>query len=237
MRRLRTSFQFNARPQLTNTLRRQSHCARDLRRRRNTLKHNRSPRLRQKQYLECHAQARGDHPAFHPASVPVITNIYDAAIASQHSRSSACGHRLLQRPGGSLIALTDPVRGTTRFAYDLDGRRTATTNAASKWRSSQWDSRGEAIQSTDPASNSVRPCFDAAVEDSIGPLPIVVVLVLVLGFFYPPNRRRPPRFPLFPRLSAPIHGFHALSTAKMFSVVAEEKLGRLGHRVYGIPPC
>ena len=63
---------------------------------------------------------------------------------------------------GRLISVTDPLLRTTKFGYDGDNRKIAITNAADEVTWQDWNARSELIQVTDPANRIVRRAYDAA---------------------------------------------------------------------------
>ena len=98
-----------------------------------------------------------------PQGVPVVTNVYDGRDWLVRALDP------FQQPtqftndvAGRLIATTDPLQRTTSFGYDADGHQVTATNAAQETNSQLWSVRGELIQSTDNAGHSVLRGYDKA---------------------------------------------------------------------------
>src|ERR1044071_1332826 len=68
------------------------------------------------------------------------------------------GYDLAQRK----VSTTDPIQRTTLLGYDPDNRLTAVTNAAVEITRRGWNARSELMTLTDPASNSVYYVHDGA---------------------------------------------------------------------------
>src|SRR5207249_3050160 len=98
-----------------------------------------------------------------PQGVPVVTNIYDSRDWLSRTLNPLQQITLYTNDvAGRLVSLTDPVLRTVKFGYDADGRKTATTNAALEATSQQWNARGELTKLTDPATNIVSRVYDGA---------------------------------------------------------------------------
>ncbi len=98
-----------------------------------------------------------------PQGVPVITNVYDnrdwlTRTINPLQQATTLTNDAAQR----LVSLTDPLNRTTRFGFDANGRKTATTNAANEVMRTSFNSRGEAFQSVDGANHTVLRAFDEA---------------------------------------------------------------------------
>ncbi len=98
-----------------------------------------------------------------PQGSPMTTNIYDSRDWLVRQLDP------LQRPtlftndlAGRLISHTDPLLRTTRFGYDAVGRKTKTTNAINAVVSQQWNARGNLVTLTDGAMHTTRRSFDGA---------------------------------------------------------------------------
>lgn len=96
-----------------------------------------------------------------PQGVPVVTNIYDSRdwlsrALDPLQQSTIFTNDSAQR----LIAVTDPLQRTTRFGYDGDNRKTATTNAAGEVTQQTWNARSELTQVTDAANRIVKRAYD-----------------------------------------------------------------------------
>jgi RHS repeat-associated protein len=98
-----------------------------------------------------------------PHGAPVITYAYDTRdwLARTVDPLQAATS-LTNDPAGRRIAQTDPLLRTTRFAYDADGRRIATTNAALEVIRQEWTARGELARAIDGAGRTVGRAYDAA---------------------------------------------------------------------------
>lgn len=98
-----------------------------------------------------------------PQGVPLVTNIYDNRDWLSQTINP------LQKPtfftndaAGRQISITDPLLRTVNFGFDADGRNTSTTNAAQEITRQQFDVRGEMTQWTDPTAHAVQYLFDGA---------------------------------------------------------------------------
>ena len=98
-----------------------------------------------------------------PQGSPVITNAFDSRDWLTRTVDP------LQQPtlytndaAGRLLAVTDPVQRTTKFGYDADGHKLAITNAAQEVTRQSWDARGSLIQLTDGAGHVSTRAYDAA---------------------------------------------------------------------------
>lgn len=104
--------------------------------------------------------------SFLPATlqgVPVVSNIYDRRDWLSRSlnplqQATSFTNDAAQR----LIAVTDPLNRTTRFSFDNDNRKTSTTNAANEVTRQAWNARSELTQTTTPMNTTIRPGYDAA---------------------------------------------------------------------------
>ena len=98
-----------------------------------------------------------------PQGVPSITNIYDnrdllVQTIDALTNSMFCTNDAV----GRTISVTDPLKRTTRFAFDADGHALSTVNAGNETNSQTWDARGKKIQTTDGASHSSQRAYDGA---------------------------------------------------------------------------
>lgn len=95
--------------------------------------------------------------------IPLTTNLYDPRDWLMSSSDPLQHTTLLTNDvAGRLISTTDPLLRTTRFAIDADGRKTRTTNAAQEVTQQFWDLRGQMTRLVDPATNTVLYAFDSA---------------------------------------------------------------------------
>ena len=102
-----------------------------------------------------------------PQGVPASTNYYDSRdwliqTVNNPLSSIRATTSFTNDLAGRLISTTDPVLRLTRFVYDSDGRKTATTNAALEVTRQQWDADSHMTLLTDPATHTVQYAFDAA---------------------------------------------------------------------------
>lgn len=98
-----------------------------------------------------------------PQGVPVITNAYDSRDWLIRTVDPLQNPTLYTNDvAGRLIALTDPVLRTNTFGYDAEGRKIAATNAALEVTSQQWDRRGQLTQLTDGAQHTSLRGYDGA---------------------------------------------------------------------------
>lgn len=98
-----------------------------------------------------------------PQGVPVITNLYDTRDWLAETRNPLHQPtRYTNDAAQRLIAVTDPLHRTTRFGYDPVGRQTAATNAALEVSRQFWNVRGELLRSLDGANRAVGRAYDPA---------------------------------------------------------------------------
>ena len=98
-----------------------------------------------------------------PQGVPATTNFYDSRDWLVRTLDPLLNPTLFTNDlAGRLSSLTDPRLRTRRFGYDGDGRKTATTNAALEVTRQQWNADGEMTQLTDPATHTVLRSYDTA---------------------------------------------------------------------------
>ena len=98
-----------------------------------------------------------------PQGVPVITSGYDsrdwlASVQNPLGKTTYYTNDAAQR----LVATTDPMQRPTFFGYDNDSRQTNSIDAALDQTTQTWDARGDLIQITDAATNTVGKAYDAA---------------------------------------------------------------------------
>lgn len=94
---------------------------------------------------------------------PIVTNIYDNRdwlIGTLDPLKNTTQYT--NDADGRLIAATDPLSRTTTFGYDADGHKIATTNAAQEVTSQTWDARGSLLKLTDGAGHFSTRTYDAA---------------------------------------------------------------------------
>ncbi len=102
-----------------------------------------------------------------PQGTPVVTNLYDSrdwlsqTINNPQSAVSAAV-TYTNDAAGRLLVATGPLPRPTRYGYDADGRRTATTNAELQVTRQQWDARGQMTGLTDPTTHTVLSGYDPA---------------------------------------------------------------------------
>lgn len=90
------------------------------------------------------------------------TNVYDSRDWLQSS-SVEPGRwtTFLQDSGQQLLQIVDPLSRTNFFGYDANGRRIASTNAAFETNGFVFNGRGELVKSIDAGTHSVLHQFDA----------------------------------------------------------------------------
>src|SRR5881396_826561 len=82
--------------------------------------------------------------------VPVITNMYEPRDWLSRTLDPLQHPTLYTNDAvGRLFSVTDPILRTISFGYDVDGRRTSTTNAALEVTRQAWSVRGELTKLTD----------------------------------------------------------------------------------------
>jgi RHS repeat-associated protein len=103
-----------------------------------------------------------------PQGVPVITNSYDNRdwlTRTLNPLQQATSYT--NDVAGQLVSVTDPLLRATRFGYDADSQRTASTNAAQEVTLQQWNPRGQMTRLTDPATHTVLHAYDGAGNQTI----------------------------------------------------------------------
>jgi RHS repeat-associated protein len=98
-----------------------------------------------------------------PQGAPVTTNLHDSRdwlIQTLNPLQQATVYT--NDAARRLISVTDPLPRTTRFGYDADNHRTSTTNAADEVAREAWNGRGELVQATDGAERVVQHGYDGA---------------------------------------------------------------------------
>ncbi len=98
-----------------------------------------------------------------PQGVPVMANVYDQRdwlARTLNPLQQAVNYT--NDAAGRLIAVTDPLLRATKFGYDDDNRKTSTTNAANEGTRQIWNKRSELLQVTDPANRIVKRAYDEA---------------------------------------------------------------------------
>jgi RHS repeat-associated protein len=98
-----------------------------------------------------------------PQGTPVVTSTYDnrdwlASTQNPLGKTAYYTNDSAQR----LIAATDPLQRTTRLGYDNDGRQTTSTDAASEQTTQTFDARGNIVKIVDGASNTNGRTYDGA---------------------------------------------------------------------------
>jgi len=98
-----------------------------------------------------------------PQGTPVLTCAYDNRDWLAQTRDP------LQNPtqytndiAGRLVSVTDPVRRTTTFGFDSDGRRLTAVNAATETSSQVWDRRNDLVSLIDGAGHTSSRGYDGA---------------------------------------------------------------------------
>ncbi len=98
-----------------------------------------------------------------PQGVPTFTNRYDSRDWLSHTINPLQKVTLYTNDAAQrLISVTDPLFRTTRFVYDGQNRPTFTTNAANEVTRQVWNAKGELIQTTDGGDRVVKRKFDGA---------------------------------------------------------------------------
>jgi RHS repeat-associated protein len=98
-----------------------------------------------------------------PQGVPAVTNTYDNRdwlLQTINPQQSTINYS--NDAAGRPLSVTDPVARTTRFRHDADGRVLGVTNAALEAALSQWSARGELLKTTDAALHTVLHTYDPA---------------------------------------------------------------------------
>ncbi len=92
---------------------------------------------------------------------PIVTNIYDNRDWVLRTLNP------LQQPtlytndiAGRVTSVTDPLLRTSRAVYDAVGRQTQTTNAALEVTRQEWNARGEAVKVIDGAGHTASSVYD-----------------------------------------------------------------------------
>lgn len=97
-----------------------------------------------------------------PQGVPVTTNIYDhrdwlARTIDPLQHAAIFTNDAAQR----LVSATDPLLRTTKFGYDDDNRKVATTNAANEVTRQTYNARSELLQTLTPQLTTIKRSYDA----------------------------------------------------------------------------
>lgn len=96
-----------------------------------------------------------------PQGTPIITNVYDNRDWLSRTLDPLQQATLFTNDvAGRLLSVTDPLLRTSFLKHDGDGRKTATTNAAQEVTSRQWNPRGELTRVTDHESRTVLRGYD-----------------------------------------------------------------------------
>ncbi|MEI8288180.1 MAG: RHS repeat-associated core domain-containing protein [Verrucomicrobiota bacterium] len=98
-----------------------------------------------------------------PQGSPVITNFFDNRDILIRTKDALGNSTFYTNDiAGRLVSVADPAQRTTRFGYDLNGRKIAVTNAAQEVTRQTWDARGNLIKVTDGANHVSTRVYDAA---------------------------------------------------------------------------
>lgn len=96
-----------------------------------------------------------------PQGVPLTTNLYNTRDwLAQTVDPLQAVHTSYYDAAGRVTRVTDPLDRKTDFAYDAAGRPTAVTNAAGEITRQEWNARGEKTNAVDGANRSVQAGFD-----------------------------------------------------------------------------
>lgn len=98
-----------------------------------------------------------------PQGTPVVTNLYDVRdwmTQTQNPLQEASYYS--NNPAQQLIAVADALLRTNTLSYDPDGHLIHSTDAASETTLQSYDAKGEVIALTDPATNVVGNAYDPA---------------------------------------------------------------------------
>ncbi len=97
-----------------------------------------------------------------PQGIPLVANAYDTRDWLSRSLNPLQQATLYTNDAAQrLISVTDPLLRTTRMAYDEENRLTSTTNAANEVARQTWNARSELIQTTDGGNHTVKRAYDA----------------------------------------------------------------------------
>jgi RHS repeat-associated protein len=98
-----------------------------------------------------------------PQGVPVTTNAYDNRDWLTRTVNPLQAATLFTNDAAQrLVSVTDPLNRTTKFGYDADNRNIATTNAANEVTRQAWNGRSELTQITTPLTTTIKHSYDAA---------------------------------------------------------------------------
>jgi RHS repeat-associated protein len=98
-----------------------------------------------------------------PQGFAIISNVYDGRDLLSRT-VNPLQHAILYTNDVAqrLISMTDPLLRTKKFSHDEVGRQIGSTNAANEVTRRTWNHRGELVQTTDAANYSVQRAYDAA---------------------------------------------------------------------------
>lgn len=159
-----TSFQYNARRQLTNTIAPTNLTAKVAYDAVGNVQSSTDARnFSATNFWSATRKPLGTVLPATPQGTPATTNFYDARdwparslnpLQQAVSFTNDAAHR--------LMSVTDPLSRTVRFGYDADGRCITTTNAALEVTRQDWTARGQMARAVDGASHTVSRAYDEA---------------------------------------------------------------------------
>ena len=98
-----------------------------------------------------------------PQGVPAVTNTYDNRDwLIRTVDSQLCTLSYSNDAAGRMISMTDPVQRRITFGYDANGQTTSITNAAQTVTRQAWDARGKPFRQTDGAQHTSVSAYDPA---------------------------------------------------------------------------
>lgn len=98
-----------------------------------------------------------------PQGAPIVSNVYDRRDWLSKTINPLQQVSLFTNDAAQqLVSVTDPLLRTTKMSYDAVGRLTGTTNAANEATRQFWSKRSQLVQIADPANRIVKRKYDAA---------------------------------------------------------------------------
>jgi len=163
-----TSFQYNARRELTNTIAPTNVTSKVAYDAVGNVQSTTDARgFATTQYWSATRKPTGTVLPGTPQGTPAVTNTYDARdwllrTTNNPLTSVPATTRFTNDAAQRLISVSDPLNRTARFGYDEDNRKIAATNAANEITRQSWSQRSELTQVTTPVSTTIKRRYDAA---------------------------------------------------------------------------
>ena len=163
-----TSFQYNARRQLTNTIATSNLTVKaSFDAVGNQTSQTDALGFTTTSYWSATRKLLGTSFPSTPQGVPSTTNCYDrrdwlSSTVNNPSSGISASTLFTNDAAGRLVMMIDPLQRATTFGYDADGRRLSAVNAANETTTQTWDKRGRSVTITDAAQHTVGRACDGA---------------------------------------------------------------------------